>query len=47
MMVLLKRFEKSDAEEADSEDGDEDGDTLAQRLGGIDLGMPLLQLLSV
>ena len=42
MMELLKRFEESDAEEADLEAGDEDGDALAQRLEGIDLGMPLL-----
>ena len=44
-MELLKRFEESDAEEADLEAGGEDGDALARRLEGIDLGMPLLESL--
>ena len=44
-MELLKRFEESDAEEADLEVGGEDGDALARRLEGIDLGMPLLESL--
>ena len=42
-MELLKRFEESDVEEADLEDEDDDEDTLAQRLKGIDLGMSLLE----
>ena len=44
-MELLKRFEESDAEEADLEAEGEDGDALARRLEGIDLGMPLLESL--
>ena len=46
MIELLKRFEESDAEGEDLEDENEDGDALAQRLKGIDLGMPLLKSLS-
>lgn len=38
-MELLKRFEESNAEEADLDDGDDGEDGLAQRLKGIDLGM--------
>ena len=39
-MELLKRFEESSAEEADLDDGDDDEDGLAQKLKGIDLGVP-------
>lgn len=39
MMELLKRFEESNAEEGDLGDEDGDGDALAKRLEGIDLGM--------
>jgi hypothetical protein len=40
MMELIKRFEESDAEEADLEDDEEveEEDALAQRLKGVDLG---------
>jgi len=38
MMELLKRFEESNAEEADSDDEEGEEDALAQRLKGIDLG---------
>ena len=40
MMELIKRFEESNAEEADLEDEEEDEeeDALTQRLKGVDLG---------
>ena len=44
MMELLKRFEESNTEEADSGDEEDEGDGLAQRLKGIDLGAPLPEL---
>ena len=43
MMELLKRFEESNAEEADSDDEGEEEDALVQRLKGVDLGTPWLE----
>ena len=42
MMELLKRFEESNAEEADSDSEGEEEDALARRLKGVDLGTPRL-----
>jgi len=42
-MELLKRFEESNAEEADLGDEDEEDDPLVQRLKGVDLGTPRLE----
>ena len=43
MMELLKRFEESNTEEADSDDEGEEEDALVQRLKGVDLGASWLE----
>lgn len=42
-MELLKRFEESNAEEADLDEEEEEEDALTQRLKGVDLGAPWLE----
>ena len=44
IMALLKRFEESNAEEADLDDEDEEEDAMIQRLKGVDLGTTRLEL---